>query len=277
MKKLTLLFLLILPLGIFAQQMNIMSFNIRYNNPGDGINAWPNRIEMVNGLLKFHEPDIFGLQEALHGQILDIENGLSGFEWFGVGRDDGKQAGEYAPIFFNKAKFILIEKGHFWLSENCTEPGLGWDAACTRICTWGKFQSKVTGKQFFVLNTHFDHRGDEARTNSAILIGEKIKELTANNDLPAILMGDFNLTPETEPIVLLKKFIKDSRDISEEKPYGPIGTFTSFEWNASMKGRIDYVFVHGGIKVLKYAVLTDAKDQRFPSDHLPVFVKVQLK
>lgn len=276
MKKLTILILLIIPMGIFAQQMNIMSFNIRYNNPRDGINAWPNRIDLVNGLLKFHEPDIFGLQEALHDQIMDIENGLPGFEWFGVGRDDGKKAGEYSPIFFNKAKFILVEKGHFWLSENCDKPGLGWDAACTRICTWGKFQSKVTGKQFFVLNTHFDHRGDEARKNSAILIGNKIKELTVNNDLPAILMGDFNLTPETEPIVLLKNFMKDSRDISAEPPYGPVGTFNAFKLEAELKDRIDYIFVNGGIKVLKYAALSDNFEKRMPSDHLPVFVKVQL-
>jgi endonuclease/exonuclease/phosphatase family metal-dependent hydrolase len=276
MKKLALLFLLIIPIGIFAQQMNIMSFNIRFNNPNDGLNAWPNRIEMVNGLLKFHEPDIFGLQEALHGQILDIEKSLPNFEWFGVGRDDGQKAGEFAPIFYNKTKFILIETGHFWLSENCEKPGLGWDAACTRIVTWGKFKSKVTGKQFFVLNTHFDHKGDEARKNSAILIRAKIEELTNSNNLPVILTGDFNLTSDAEPILLLKKYMDDSRDISEEKPYGPLGTFNGFKPGEEKDYRIDYVFVRGGIKVLKYAALSDTFEKRSPSDHLPVFVKVQL-
>lgn len=276
MKKLLFVFVLLIPISIFAQQMNIMSFNIRYNNPKDGINAWPNRIEMVNGLLKFHEPDIFGLQEALYDQITDIKKGLPGFEWFGVGRDDGKKRGEFSPIFFNKAKFILIENGHFWLSENCEEPGLGWDAACNRIVTWGKFQSKITGKQFLVFNTHFDHRGDEARKNSAFLIRDKIKEISKDQGLPAILTGDFNLPPDSDPINLIKGFMKDSREVSETQPYGPIGTFNSFDWNASMEGRIDYIFVQGPIKVLKYAVLTDAKEQRFPSDHLPVLVKVQL-
>jgi endonuclease/exonuclease/phosphatase family metal-dependent hydrolase len=101
--------------------------------------------------------------------------------------------------------------------------------------------------------------------------------MTYNINLPVILTGDFNLTPELEPISLIKKYLSDSRDISEQKPYGPVGTFTSFDWNAPMEKRIDYVFVQGNIKVLKYAVLTDAKNQRFPSDHLPVFVKVQLK
>jgi len=277
MKKSLLIILLIVPATLFAQQMNIVSFNIRYNNPKDGINAWPNRVEMVTGLLKFHDADIFGLQEALYEQITEIEKDLLGYEWFGVGRDDGIKEGEFSPIFYNKSKFILVKKGHFWLSENCDEPGLGWDAACNRIVTWGKFQSKVTGKQFMVFNTHFDHRGDEARKNSAFLIRDKINEINSKQALPVILTGDFNLLPESEPIGLIKTFMKDSREISEAPPYGPLGTFTSFDWNAPMEKRIDYIFVQGGIKVLKYAVLTDAKEQRFPSDHLPVFVKVQLK
>lgn len=275
MKKLILILLVVFPFSIFAQQMNVMSFNIRYNNPNDGINAWSNRIEMVNGLLNFHEPDIFGLQEALYDQIQDIQKGLPSFEWFGVGREDGEKGGEFAPIFFNKNKFILIEHGNFWLSEDCTKPNLGWDAACTRICTWGKFKSKVTGKKFYFFNTHFDHKGDEARKNSAILIRNKIEEMTYGNDLQVILSGDLNLTPETEPISLIKKFMSDSRDISEQAPYGPVGTFTSFKFDAELKGRIDYIFVRG-IKVLKYAVISDNKDKRWPSDHLPVFVKVQL-
>ncbi|MCY1719843.1 endonuclease/exonuclease/phosphatase family protein [Prolixibacteraceae bacterium Z1-6] len=277
MKKLILIVLLMIPTALFAQQMNIISFNIRYNNTGDGINAWPNRIEMVNGLLKFHEPDIFGLQEALLGQILDIENGLPGYEWFGVGREDGDKAGEFSPIFFNKTKLLLIENGHFWLSENCDKPELGWDAACKRIVTWGKFQSKVTGKQFFVFNTHFDHVGDEARKNSAFLIRDKMNESTKDNGLPVILTGDFNLTPETKPIELIKGYMSDSREISEELPYGPIGTFNAFKWDAPYEKRIDYIFVNDRVKVLKYAALTDNKEQRWPSDHIPVFVKVQLK
>lgn len=277
MKKILLIILVFSPAILFSQQMNIITFNIRYNNPADGINAWPNRIEMVSGLLNFHDPDIFGLQEALYEQITDIHKYLPEYEWFGVGRDDGKKAGEFSPIFFKGSKFILLKKGNFWLSENCEKPGLGWDAACNRIVAWGKFQSKVTGKQFFVFNTHFDHKGDEARKNSAFLIRDKIKEINNNQGLPVILTGDFNLTPESEPIGLIKGFMKDSREISEEPPYGPIGTSNGFNWNSPLNRKIDYIFVQGGIKVLKYAILTDSKNQRFPSDHLPVFAKVQLK
>jgi endonuclease/exonuclease/phosphatase family metal-dependent hydrolase len=257
--------------------MNIVTFNIRYNTPNDGINAWPNRIEMVTGLLKFHEADLFGLQEALHEQILDVYNNMPGFEWFGVGRDDGKKAGEFSPIFYNKSKFILIENGTFWLSETPEKPSKGWDAALNRLVTWGKFKSKVTGKQFLVFNTHFDHRGVEARKQSAVLIRKKIEEMTSNKNLPLILTGDFNLTPDQEPISLIKKYLSDSREVTEQPPYGPIGTFNSFDWNAPMEGRIDYIFVQGGVSVLKYAVLTDSKEKRWPSDHLPVFAKVQLK
>ena len=277
MKNLILIFLIIAPASLLAQQMNIVSFNIRYNTPNDGENAWPNRVKMVTELLQFHDADIFGLQEALYEQITDIENELPNHEWFGVGRDDGEKAGEFSPIFYNKTKFILVKHGEFWLSEDCNKPGLGWDAVCNRIVTWGKFKSKVTGKYFLVFNTHFDHRGNEARKNSAFLIRDKIKEISNNQGLPIILTGDFNLTPDSEPVKLIKGFMKDSREVSETPPYGPVGTFTSFDWNAPMENRIDYIFVQGGVKVLKYAVLTDAKNQRFPSDHLPVFVKVELK
>ncbi len=277
MKRMVFFLLAIFPSMLFAQQMNIVSFNIRYSTLNDGENAWINRAEMVTGLLQFHDADIFGLQEALYEQITDIEKAMPGFGWFGVGRDDGKKRGEFSPLFYNKAKFILVKHGEFWLSENCEKPGLGWDAACNRIVTWGEFKSKVTGKHFLVFNTHFDHKGVEARKNSALLIRDKIIEISNNRGLPIVLTGDFNLTPESEPIQLIKGFMKDSREISETLPYGPVGTFNAFNWNATLDKRIDYVFVQGGVKVLKYAVLTDSKEQRYPSDHLPVFVKVQLK
>ncbi len=277
MRKIMFLILILIPVTMYSQQMNIITFNIRFNNPDDGINAWPNRIEMVTGLFKYHEPDIFGLQEALIGQIEDIQNNLPDFEWFGVGRDDGNRGGEFSPIFFNKTKFILIEQHTFWLSETPEKPSKSWDSSLNRIVTWGRFKSKVTGKQFLVFNTHFDHRGVEARKQSAILISNKIREMVNDKNLPVILTGDFNLTPEQEPIALLKRYFSDSREVTEQPPYGPVGTFNSFDWNAPMESRIDYIFVQGEIKVLKYAVITDSKEKRWPSDHLPVFAKVQLK
>ncbi len=277
MKKLVIWLLLAIPAYLNAQQMNVVTFNIRFNNPGDGINAWPNRIEMVSGLLRFHEADIFGMQEALIGQIEDIQKEMPDYEWFGLGRDRGDQSGEFSPIFFKKSKLILIQQGTFWLSETPDKPSKGWDAAFNRIVTWGKFQSKETGKRFFVFNTHFDHIGVEARKNSAQLIRNKMEELTSKSDLPVILIGDFNLTPDTEPISLIKNYLEDSREVSVEPPYGPVGTFQEFKPGTEGENRIDYIFVNKRVKVLKYAVLSDSKEQRMPSDHLPVMANIQLR
>jgi endonuclease/exonuclease/phosphatase family metal-dependent hydrolase len=277
MKKTIFLFLLLIPTVLLSQQMNIVSFNIRYNTQNDGENAWPNRIEMVTGLLQFHEADIFGLQEALHGQILDVKNNLPEYDWFGVGRDDGKKGGEFSPIFYKKSKLELLDHGTFWLSETPEKPSTGWDAALNRIVTWGIFESKETGKEFMVFNTHFDHVGVEARKNSATLIREKIQKMVPANT-PVILTGDFNLTPDQKPIEMRKDYLDDSRDVTKEPPYGPFGTYNGFKINADLSSRrIDYIFVKGDVEVLKYAALSEIKDKRFPSDHLPVFAKVRLK
>jgi endonuclease/exonuclease/phosphatase family metal-dependent hydrolase len=274
MKRLILITLIFVNTHLIAQQMNVISYNIRYNNPGDGINAWPNRIDMVTSLLQFHEADIFGLQEALSDQIKDIEVRMPGFKWFGTGREDGKEGGEFSPIFYNSEIFDLLDNGQFWLSETPDTPSKGWDAALNRICTWGKFIPKNGGNSFYVFNTHFDHIGDTARARSAILIGEKIKELTAGQRSPVIVTGDFNLTPETLPVVLMKRELKDSYDITQQPPYGPVGTFNEFRWNSPLKDRIDYIFVNDLVTIHKYGVLTDSRDQRYPSDHLPVLVRL---
>ncbi len=274
MRNLLVIFFILVNLQLLAQQMNVVSYNIRFNNPGDGVNAWPNRIEMVTGLLKFHEADIFGLQEALHGQIIDIAERMPGFKWFGTGRDDGKQGGEYSPIFYNAQKYELIESGQFWLSETPDVPSKGWDAALPRICTWGKFWTRENGRLFFLFNTHFDHIGDTARARSAILIQEMIEKLTAGQNIPVILTGDFNLTPETLPVVLMKRKMSDAYDITALPPYGPVGTFNAFRRNHPLDRRIDYIFVNERIKIHKYGALTDQWDDRYPSDHLPVLVKL---
>ncbi|MBV5315315.1 MAG: endonuclease/exonuclease/phosphatase family protein [Prolixibacteraceae bacterium] len=261
---------------IMAQNIRIITYNIRYNNPGDGINAWPNRSAQVAALLDFHQAEIFGLQEALIGQIEDIQAKLPNMKWVGVGRDDGKKAGEYSPLFYNSKKFKGLKSGYFWLSETPEKPGLGWDAACNRICTWLLLETDKKDKQFMVFNTHFDHQGIKARTESAKLILKKIKELNTSK-LPVILTGDFNLTPEQEPIAVITKELKDSRAITKDAPYGPIGTFNGFKFDAPLKERIDFIFVNDKVEVKQYAVLADSKDLRYPSDHLPIFVNIELK
>lgn len=276
MKRLFFITLILVSNLISAQNIRIITYNIRYNNPGDGINAWPNRSQQVAALLEFHQADIFGLQEALIGQIQDINKQLPHMKWVGVGRDDGKEAGEFSPLFYNSKKFKALKSGWFWLSQTPEKPGLGWDAACNRICTWLLLEADKKDQQFMVFNTHFDHQGMKARTESAKLILQKIKELNRDN-LPVILTGDFNLTPEQEPISVITKELKDSRSISKDAPYGPTGTFNGFKFDSPLKDRIDYVFVNERIEVKQYGVLSDSKDQRYPSDHLPVFVNFELK
>jgi len=230
----------------------------------------------VSALLEFHQADIFGLQEALVGQIEDIHTQLPHMKWVGVGRDDGEKAGEFSPIFYNSEKFKALRNGGFWLNEATDKPGLGWDAACNRVCTWIELKETKSGITFMVFNTHFDHIGLKARTESANLILKKIEELNKEN-LPVILTGDFNLTPDKEPISVITARLSDAKFISKKAPYGPEGTFNSFKFDATMKDRIDYVFVNNQVEVLQYGVLTDSKDQRYPSDHQPVLVNLLIK
>ena len=258
----------------FAQKNTpvvIATYNIRYNNPGDSLNAWSHRKENVKALIRFHEFDIFGTQEGL----IDQMNGISEMEAYartGHGRDDGKEAGEHSAIFYKKDRFKLIESGDFWLSETPEKPGKGWDAkCCNRICSWGKFQDIQTKKIFYFFSVHFDHQGIVARKESGKLMVKKIQEIAKN--APVICVGDFNSTPETEQIQAMQTILNDSYKVTQNHPYGPVGTFNAFKFNAPMKHRIDYIFVSKGIKVLKYGVLTDAKDQRYPSDHQPVMIK----
>lgn len=262
----------------FAQKtttINVGSYNLRYNTPNDGVNAWPNRKENVKGLIRFHEFDIFGVQEALIGQLRDVAE-LPEFAFIGKGRDDGKEGGEHSAIFYKKDRFKLLKSGDFWLSETPDKPGKGWDATCcNRICSWGEFQDLASKKKFYFFNVHFDHQGVEARRQSGHLMVKKMNEIAGKSTI--ILTGDFNSTPETEQMKTIGGLLNDTHDVTKQAPYGPEGTFNSFKFDAPMKNRIDYIFVSKNIDVLKYGVLTDAKEQRYPSDHQPVLVKVEIK
>ncbi|WP_138989467.1 endonuclease/exonuclease/phosphatase family protein [Larkinella sp. C7] len=255
--------------------ITIATYNIRYNTKNDGINAWPNRKEEVKALIRFHEFDIFGTQEALRDQLDGIAE-LPEFAFFGAGRDDGQQAGEHSAIFYKKDRFEILKSGNFWLSETPDKPGKGWDATCcNRICSWAQFRDKTTKKKFYFFSVHFDHQGVKARQESGKLMVQRIKEIA--KDEPVVLVGDLNSTPETEQVKAIETILSDSYKATAQPPYGPVGTFNSFKFDAPMKNRIDYIFVKKGIDVLKYGVLTDAKDQRYPSDHQPVVIKAIIR
>lgn len=276
MKRIMLFLSLCLLIGSIAnaQQkaaINVITYNIRLNLASDGVNAWPNRKDNVKALIKFYEADILGVQEALPEQYDDLLLN-SNFEAVGRARDDGERKGEFSPVYYNRNRFTKKDGGTFWLSLTPDVPSKGWDAALNRVCSWVRLYDKINRKEFVVFNTHFDHIGVQARVESAKLIKQKIQELAPN--LPVVFTGDLNVTPETEAISTIKSFLTDSKTLSKEAPYGPNGTFNAFNFNSPLKDRIDYIFVNKGFKVQKYAVLTDSKDQRYYSDHLPVFVKL---
>ena len=203
MKKFFIAISFMVSMSVQSQELNVMTFNIRYNNKNDSLNAWPYRKDNAASQIKFHNVHILGVQEALHEQVMDLSQSLSQYKHVGVGRDDGKAKGEYSAIFYDAARLKLLDSSTFWLSLTPEIPGSkSWDAAITRIVTWAKFTDLKTRKTFFVFNTHFDHIGKEARRESARLFRQKVKGIAGNS--PVVITGDFNSKPSDDPIKILK-------------------------------------------------------------------------
>ncbi|QQV03123.1 MULTISPECIES: endonuclease/exonuclease/phosphatase family protein [Chryseobacterium] len=259
---------------MFSQNLKVMSFNIRLNLDSDKENSWTNRKQDAIDLLNYYQPDYFGVQEALPKQMKDIKNGMKNYDYVGVGRDDGKEKGEFSALFYDTEKLQVLKSGTFWLSETPEKPSKGWDAAYNRICTYAFFKDKKSKKEFLAMNIHFDHVGNVARVKSADLILKKAKEMNPKN-LPVILSGDFNLTEESEPVKILSAQLKDTYYHSEKKHYGPVGTFTGFNINEIPQNRIDYIFVKG-FTIKSHRHINDRRENLlYPSDHFPVLVDLQ--
>lgn len=261
----------------FAQaEVKVMSYNIRLDVKSDGENWWENRKDKVAGLMNYYEADFIGAQEVLHHQLNYLKEQLNGYDYIGVGRDDGKQAGEYSCIFYKKDKYTLIRQSTFWLSPTPDTPSKGWDAALNRVCSYGLFKHNKTKKLLWVFNTHFDHMGKIARLESAKLINQKIKELNKDN-YPVIVTGDFNSKPDEEPAQYMQSQMQNSRSISK-LVYGPADTWNGFKFNQKPDGCIDYIFVshYKYLSVSKFATLTDSYDMKYPSDHFPVLATITI-
>jgi len=272
MKKLFILLFFVISNISDAQTLKLMTYNIRLDVASDGENAWSLRKDFFNAQIQFYEPDVFGVQEAKPNQVLDIAEALNQYNKVGIARE-GEGKGESSNIFYKKNRFILKQTNTFWLSNTPDTISKGWDAAFNRVCTYVLLKDKQTHKTFWVFNTHLDHIGEVARTKSIELILSKIAALNSKN-YPVIVMGDFNSEPDTERIIALKKVMNDTRTVSIEKPFGPFGTFNDFKHNQPVTKLIDYIFIskNNQFKVQKHAVLSDSKDLKYPSDHLPVFV-----
>jgi len=261
---------------LFSQDLKVMTYNIRLSLESDKENSWDNRKQDALALMNYYHPDYFGVQEAVPQQMTDIKTGLKDYDYVGVGRDDGKNQGEYSAIFYDKNKLEVLKSGTFWLSETPEKPSKGWDAAYNRVCTYALFKLKKSGKMFYAFNVHFDHVGNIARVNSSKLILEKIKELNTEN-LPLTLTGDFNLTDETEPIKIISKSLDNAYYHSKKPHYGPKGTFTAFDVNTIPKERIDYIFVKG-FETETIRTINDRRENLlYPSDHFPILAKIEFK
>lgn len=258
--------------GEKKEVLKVGTFNLRMDTPADGEHAWAHRKELVKDLLRFYDYDLFGTQEGFTHQLDGILE-LGTYRYIGAGRDDGQQAGEHSAIFYRADRFDVLEEGNFWLSETPEKPGLGWDATCcNRICSWGKFEDRKSGKQFYFFNVHFDHEGVVARRESARLMIDRIRRIAG--DRPVFLTGDFNANPTDEPIRILEEsgLLKDAYKITEQPPFGPVCTYHGYDSTVNTEERIDYVWVTKTIRIDKYGVLTHTLYGRTPSDHFPVLV-----
>lgn len=268
----------LLAIFVFAQDLNVMSFNIRLHTAADSLNAWPYRKDNVAAQIFFHDVHLLGVQEALHNQMVDLKERLPQYKFVGVGRDDGKEKGEYSAIFYDTTRLQALRSGTFWLSQTPDVPGSkSWDAAITRIVSWAQFRDKANGKMFYGFNTHFDHIGKEARRESAKLLLQKVASIAGQS--PVVVTGDFNAKPEDEPIKVITDktsplHLVDAKTISATPHYGPVGTFNGFGPKERDNLPIDYIFLKGPWKVKKHATLSQTWGGRFASDHFAVLAVI---
>lgn len=258
----------------FAQPLRVMSYNIRYDNPADGPNAWPNRKDFLAEQVRSIDPDILGVQESLPAQVDYLAAALPGYGRAGVGRDENG-TGESTTIFFKFDRFEMTESGIFWLSETPEKMSKGWDAAIRRICTYVRLKERKTGQFYLVLNTHFDHVGSEARKRSAELLLKKTKQLNKSGH-PVILLGDFNATPDSEPVAIITSKLKDARLSAAKAKLPQAGSYNAFDSTKPAENLIDHVFVSDQFEVNGYSLLVETREGRYPSDHFPVVVELVL-
>lgn len=292
--------MILMAVAVQAQGLYVASYNIRYHNSDDDKegNVWTKRCQVICDMVNFEHPDIFGTQEVLAHQLDDMLEALDEYKAIGVGRDDGQREGEYAAIFYNTRRMKLVDNGNFWLSVTPDVPSKGWDAACTRICTWGKFKDLKRKKHIFFFNLHLDHVGVKARREAAMLVVEKIKMMAKGKR--TILTGDFNVDQNDEiyQIFTQSGILVDTYGAARVR-FQENGTFNAFKTYRVTNSRIDHVFVSPSFHVERYGVLTnvywtptgysdekqkekDAPAQidfnryvpRTPSDHYPVFVRI---
>lgn len=261
--------------------LNVCSFNIRYDNANDGLNRWSNRKEAATDMILYHDLDVVGTQEVLHNQLQDLMAALPAYASVGVGREDGIEKGEYSALLYKKDKFELVASDNFWLSETPRTAGSkGWDAACERIVTWVALRDKKSGKLFYAFNTHFDHEGQTARSESVALLLNSIDSIAGEH--PVFVTGDFNAEPLSSVILGMTDktsavALKDSRT---ESPvvFGPAWTFHDYgRLPLERRDIIDYIFLKNEVTANRYGIVNAQLDSLYLTDHNPVVVNLSIK
>ena len=268
-----LLLLFLLTIGFLRAQPELhhaLSYNIRYDGHSDLAPDWSQRKGPIVAQLQSARPTIIGFQEVLKNQLDDLSRALPSYRAVGVGRDDGKAAGEFAPIFYDTTRYILLQSGTFWLSPTPELPSKGWDAALNRICTFALLESKYDRKNLWVLNTHFDHLGEDARQHSAQLLVEKFAEFTQIVNAPMLLLGDFNAEPDSPVYLVLKSNFQDLSCSKRHRELCSGPTFNAFTLAAADDKIIDYFFGSPEIIPIQYKVLQTLFERSYPSDHFPL-------
>ena len=251
-----------------SEGLKVMSYNIRLGSAQDGTNSWALRYTATGKMLEDQKPDVFGVQEALEYQVRYIEE-MCGYESVGVGRENGKKEGEHMSIFWNKKTVSMLKWGTFWLSDTPEKPSKGWDAECFRTATWALMKDKKTGKKFYFVNTHLDHKGTEAQKNGLKLIVDRIAEINPDG-LPMVLTGDFNIEPKNPALKDLDACMQSARNIAEKTD--DHATYNGWGKSSTM---IDYIYVSGFSSCPEYQTVTKRyEDRKFISDHYPIFARL---
>ncbi len=280
MKKIFVFFLLfVLTLSLSAQTENIkvMSYNIRcgYCEDSSDVNNWSMRKYLVAYIIKIHNPDLIGLQEAEIFQVTDLSEMLDEYEWYAVSREDGNEKGESNAILYKKKRFELLTKQTLWLSKTPELISKGWDAAFNRTLAVAKLKDLMSSEELYYFNTHLDHKGEVARTEgSRLILNEVLKYFT---NYPVILTGDFNYTSNSDGYRIITSKLYDAMIISKQKSIGGNITFNGFGKDIQPDNKIDFIFVNDKIEALNHLIDTTTFNGMYPSDHYPVIAEMKLK
>jgi len=262
------------PQPVTGAPLTVMSFNLRYGTANDGDNHWLKRRDQLFALLREQQADVIGLQEALHGQIDEILSAVPGYGYVGVGRSDGRQAGEYAAVLYRTARLQVRRSDTFWFSDT---PGVvkstSWGNQIERICTWAYFEDRE-GPAFYLYNVHLDHQSQPSRERSVALLLARIA--ARDPRAPVMVTGDFNAGESNPAAVAMRTSLRDSFRVLQPDAT-EVGTFNGFKPGQTAGDKIDFVFVEPGTEVLEAAIVRTSRDGRYPSDHFPVTARIRLR